>query len=311
MAAQAFDIEVLPGDAPAAAIAEWLAIRNAIDVWPISAESFALRTAAEIAAQRLGVRVNGRLVGIGAAAWDVIRAGSDEATVQIYVLPGSRGIGIGSALWPRLTRFVREGGIANLASRVIAGDTGSLGFATRRGLAVVGMQQVGTLELDPLDPPGAPALPAGVTIAAMGERLDLHPALHAHMVAILPEVPSWGDAPVPTYAAWQDMIAEPGYRRDLSLIALDGNTIVGQIDVDNDGEGSAFISMLTVAPGARRRGIARALKQELAHRACEAGWRELATVNDGTNDGIRRLNEDLGYRYLPEVLLLHGPVPAA
>jgi hypothetical protein len=44
------DMEVLGDDASAAAVEEWLAIRNALDVRPVSAESFALRRAAEVGA---------------------------------------------------------------------------------------------------------------------------------------------------------------------------------------------------------------------------------------------------------------------
>ena len=47
---------------------------------------------------RLEVRRAGSLVAVGAAAWDVIRAGIDEATIQIYVLPDHRNIGIGSTI---------------------------------------------------------------------------------------------------------------------------------------------------------------------------------------------------------------------
>jgi ribosomal protein S18 acetylase RimI-like enzyme len=104
------------------------------------------------------------------------------------------------------------------------------------------------------------------------------------------------------------MLAEPSYRHDLSLIAIDDEGVAGHIEVSDDGDRRAFISMLAVAPRARRRGIARGLKVALAQRAAAAGWRELVTLNDGTNERIRRLNESLGYRYLPESLFLAGPV---
>lgn len=303
------EIEVLGADASAAAVDEWLAVRNALDVRTISRASFELRRAAEISALRLGARRDGRLAAVAAVAWDVVRLGIDEATVQIYVLPEHRGRGIGSALWARASSFARDGGIGHVVARVVSGDAASLEFAEHRGLTVTGMQQLGTLDIDASHASTKPAPPAGVTIEAMGDRPELHHAIYEHLVSVLPEVPSWGDAPLPSFDAWQTMTAEPAYRKDLSLIALDGDSVVGQIDVDDDGEGGAFIGMLTVAPSARRRGIARALKQELAHRAATAGWKVLVTVNDGTNDAIRRLNEDLGYRYLPEVLVLHGPVP--
>lgn len=305
------EIEVLGADASAGAVDEWLAVRNALDVRAISRASFDLRRAAEIAGLRLAVRRNGHLVAVAAVAWDVVRQAIDEATVQIYVLPEHRAMGIGSALWERASRFARDGGIGHVVGRVVSGDAASLAFAEHRGLTVTGMQQLGTLDIDASHAATKPAPPAGISIEAMADRPELHHAIYEHLVSVLPEVPSWGDAPLPSFDDWLVMTAEPAYRTDLSLIALDGHSVVGQIDVDDDGEGGAFIGMLTVAPSARRRGIARALKQELSHRAATAGWKVLVTVNDGTNDAIRRLNEELGYRYLPEVLVLHGPVPSA
>ena len=305
------DVEVLEDDASAAAVGEWLAIRNALDVRAISAETFALRRAAEVAALRLGARVHGQLVGIGAAIWDVVRQGTGEATIQIWVLPEHRAAGIGSTLWTRLTVFARAHEMRVVAARVIADDPASLHFAERRGLKAAGIQRLGILELDGAHALRTPQDVPGISIRSIADHPELRRAVYDHLVSVLPEVPSWGDTPLPSFEAWQAMIAEPAYRSDLSLIALDGDTVVGQIEVDDDGEQRAFIGMLTVAPTARRRGIARALKEELAHRAAVAGCTALVTVNDGTNDAIRRLNEQLGYRYLPEVFLLHGPVPSA
>ena len=304
-------IEVLGDDAGATAIDEWLAVRNGLDVRPMSAQTFRLRRAAEVAALRLGVRSNGQLVGIGASSWDVVRRGSGDATIHVWVPPEHRRRGIGSTLWPRLAEFAREGGMRGVVSRVMADDPESLGFARHRGLNVAGMQQLGILHLSASHAAAASPVVPGIAICAIGDRPELYRAIYEHLVSVLPEVPSWGDAALPSFEAWQAMIAEPAYRADLSLIALDGDNVVGQIDVDDDGDQRAFIGMLTVAPRARRRGIARALKQELARRAAADGLTSLLTVNDGTNEAIRTLNEALGYRYLPEALLLHGPLPAA
>jgi mycothiol synthase len=250
-------------------------------------------------------------VGTGTASWDVVRQGIGEATMQIWVLPEHRAKGIGSALWARLAMFARERGMHHVAARVIADDPSSLRFAEHRGLESAAMQQLGILELDASHAVTTVDGVPGIRVGSIADHPEHHRAVYDHFVTVLPEVPSWGATPVPSFEAWEAMIAEPAYRSDLSLIALDGDAVVGQIDVDDDGERRAFIGMLTVAPGARRRGIARALKEELAHRAAAAGWTALVTVNDGTNDAIRRLNEQLGYRYLPEVVLLHGPLPSA
>jgi GNAT superfamily N-acetyltransferase len=199
----------------------------------------------------------------------------------------------------------------DVVARVMADDPTSLRFARHRGLKPAGMQQLGILELGASHAVTTPEGVPGIRVRPIADQPERHRAVYDHLVSVLPEVPSWGDAPLPSFEAWRAMIAEPAYRPDLSLIALDGDVVVGQIDVDDDGERRAFIGMLTVARSARRRGIARALKEELAHRAAVGGWTALMTANDGTNDAIRRLNEQLGYRYLPEVVLLHGSVPSA
>ena len=67
--------------------------------------------------------------------------------------------------------------------------------------------------------------------------------------------------------------------------------------------------MTAVHPDARRRGVARLLKIELARRARDAGWVGIETYNDGSNERIRGLNESLGYVYDPPYVSLRGPLP--
>lgn len=302
-----FTVEELARGTRGAALEEWLAVRNAIDLWSLSPDGFALREAGELASLRLGARVDDALVAVGLASTDAFQTEQREATVRIYVLPDHRRHGIGSTLFDRLAAFVRERGLTTIVSRVDAGDARSLTFAQQRGLRVHGTQQLGAFDLAMVDLGRPPIPPDGVSIVAMEERPDVHPAVFDLLVAAIPEVPSLADLAPPTFETWREMQSEPSYRHDLSLIAIDEVGVAGHIEVADDGDRRAFISMLAVAPRARRRGIARGLKVALAHRAAMAGWRELVTLNDGTNERIRQLNESLGYRYLPESLFLTGP----
>jgi ribosomal protein S18 acetylase RimI-like enzyme len=304
-------LEELPRGTRGTALDEWLTVRNALDLWSMSPDGFALREAAELDSLRLGARVAGRLVAVGQVAMDAFQAEQHEATIRIYVLPDHRRGGIGSAMSERLRGFVRERKLTTVISRVDADDPVSLEFAQRRGLKVHGMQQLGTFDLAGVDLERAPRLSDDVALAAFEERPDLQRSVYELLATVMPEVPTLADLAPPSYAVFQEMLAEPSFRRDLSLVALDDEGIVGYIEVADDGDGRAFISMLAVAPRARRRGIARGLKEALAVRAAKAGWRELVTLNDGTNERIRALNESLGYRYLPESLLLIGPVDPA
>ncbi len=120
---------------------------------------------------------------------------------------------------------------------------------------------------------------------------------------VAPEIPTLALEPTPSFAAWQAQTSgDPGFLPDLSLIALREDVVVGAIQMYDNGEGTAFIGMTAVDPDARRQGIARALKVELAARAVRTGWRRLETYNDGSNERMRGLNAELGYTYLP----VHG-----
>lgn len=303
-----FVVEELARGTRGPALDEWLAVRNAIDLLSLSPDGFALREASELASLRLGARMEGGLVAVGQASMDAFQSEQHEAQVRIFVLQDHRGRGIGSTLYERLAAFVRDQGLSTILSRVDAGDAGSLAFAERRGLRVHGMQQLGLFDLATVDLGRHPVLPDGVTVVALEERPDLHPAVFDLLAAAIPEVPSMAELAPTSFETWREMLLEPSYRHDLSLIAVDEEGVVGHIEVSDDGDQRAFIGMLAVAPRARRRGIARGLKEALAYRAATAGWRELVTINDGTNERIRRLNESLGYRYLPESLFLTGPV---
>ena len=283
-----------------------LAIRNAVDQQPISRATFAARESADIGRLRLIARDGTLAVGAGAVSWTATSREAGEASIRVWVLPDRRGCGIGSRIHDDLLAFALEHGLTKGFGQVRAGDQPSLDFARHRGWQVFGRNQFGLFALEEMDVAAPTELPDGIAISSMAERRDLEPAVYALAALTLPEVPSYAGMPAPSFAAWREEIEEPSYVDSLSLLALDGDQVLGSIQVYDDGDGTAFISMLSVAPAARRRGIARALKLELARRAALAGWRNLETINDGTNDGIRRLNEELGYRYLPEVLLLEA-----
>ncbi len=57
----------------------------------------------------------------------------------------------------------------------------------------------------------------------------------------------------------------------------------------------------------RRRGLARALKQRKLAWAAENGIREIVTWTQQGNDGMRMLNEELGYEYRHVSLTMTAP----
>ena len=304
-------IEELSREERGAALDEWLAVRNAVDIDPLTREGFALRLASELAGLRLLARRGVDAVGAGTANWDSMVADDGEAFIRIWVLPQYRRKGIGAAMYERLLAFATSHDRVTVVTRVLRDDGPSLAFAERRGLVTYGMQQVAHYDLAPSDATARHAPPEGIAICSIAERPDLDHAVYDLQAPILAEVPSLRDAPVMAYDAWRETLKGPVCLPDLCLMAVDGDRVVGWIETLDEGQGQLFILMLAVAPDARRRGIARALKVALAQRAAAAGWRVIESLNDGTNEGVRQLNESLGYRYMPATLLLRGHVPGA
>ncbi|MGH2836771.1 MAG: hypothetical protein ACRDJY_00305, partial [Thermoleophilaceae bacterium] len=76
---QGFTVEELARGTRGPALEAWLAVRNAIDLWPMSPDGFALREASELASLRLGARVDGRLVAVGQASADAFQTEQHEA----------------------------------------------------------------------------------------------------------------------------------------------------------------------------------------------------------------------------------------
>lgn len=82
--------------------------------------------------------------------------------------------------------------------------------------------------------------------------------------------------------------------RVLAVVVWDELAPVGAIfATGEDVEGHVLLT--AVHPRHRRKGLARALKEQLHRDAYDRGIRHLATTNEEANTGIRALNRELGY----------------
>ena len=287
----------------------WLAIGNAVQPRQRTLAGFRAELVAATEHLELLVTLDGVDVGAGGSGWGVLSAEAKTAFLDVWVLPTARGRGIGAALADRCVAFALEHGMGYGRSAALEGDEAAVRFAARYGLEVVGAGQVGYLALTAADASGHTTRPAGVEIVSFAERPGVERAVYELDVLVQPEIPTLATEPTPSFEAWRAQVpGDPGFQPDLSVLALRDGRIIGAIEVFDNGEGTAFIGMTAVHPDARRRGIARALKRELARRALAAGWRRLETFNDGTNDRMRALNIDLGYVYLPRMVTLKGPL---
>jgi GNAT superfamily N-acetyltransferase len=121
------------------------------------------------------------------------------------------------------------------------------------------------------------------------------------------EGPMWDDipfaSPIPhwTYEQFVKMSVEnPQIMRDLSIVAYDGDTIVGYT-MTGDRQGKDGNTYMTgVARTHRSRGIAMALKVDVLARAKAHGLRAMTTVNDEPNKAMRGVNMKLGYQPVPD-----------
>jgi RimJ/RimL family protein N-acetyltransferase len=289
--------------------ARWLEIRNAVDIRSWSAATLELETGHSLALRLILGSVGQGDVGAGMAAWGATLAESRTAFIKVWVLPEDRHRGLGTALAADLFAFALDGGQERCASATVEGDEASLRFATRLGLSIEGRAQYGSLDLSGPETAGPTAGPDDIAIASYAERPDLVRAIYELDLAVMPEVPAMRGLVKPSFEAWSaDTIDDPALSHDMSLVALEGDRVVGSIEIYDEGDGVAIIGLTAVDPAARRRGIATRLKVEMARRARAAGWRRVDTQNDGSNEAIRGLNARLGYVYDAPRLLVRGPL---
>ena len=287
-----------------------LTIRNQVEPRTVTIAGYRAETTAAVEHLELLATWDGRDVGAAVGGWGAILAEFGETFLEAWVLPEARRQGVGTALVDRLTSFARTHGMTDARAFTRAGDDASLRFAARYGLEPTGGGQEGSLDLGDAHATTSVPLPPGIELTTLAERPDLLYAVYELNVAVRPEIPSAAGEPTPSFEAWDEQTTgDPGFLAELTVLAVREGRLVGSVQIYDNAEDTAFIGMTAVDPDARRQGIARALKVELARRAVSSGWRRIETYNDGANTRMRALNESLGYVYLPASVNLKGRLP--
>jgi len=103
----------------------------------------------------------------------------------------------------------------------------------------------------------------------------------------------------PASATLEEWLEEEATLPAGSFVTLAGDQVVGYSGLMRDGDDPtrAEDGLTAVRRAWRGRGIARALKQAELAWAAENGLREIVTWTQRGNEGMRRLNEQLGYEY--------------
>lgn len=243
-------------------------------------------------ARRVLVAVDGGVVVGYANAWRT-DAGDESGRVRlgVQVPPPDRGRGIGAALAAAITGVAVDLG-ANSLLTVVDDDT-ARGFATRRGFTIGRELSHSRADLGTApDPVPAPGDLRVADYDAVGPR-----AVWAASAAVAAGDPS-GLSGVPAYDEW--LATEwhsPDLRRDLSIAALAGGTVVSFVTTTADpGRGVIWSNLTGTLPTHRGRGLAKVVKSAALRRARDAGFTTAFTGNDAANEPMLAVNRWLGYR---------------
>ncbi|TDD45438.1 GNAT family N-acetyltransferase [Kribbella antibiotica] len=212
--------------------------------------------------------------------------------ITVLVTPEHRGAGIGSALAERITTRSAETGAASLLV-VVSDDDQSRDFAVRRGF-VLG-RELSHASADLSAVPDAPPVPNGLRVADFDAVTPR--ALWDALAASAHDDPS-GLSEAPPY---DEFLAvdwnHPELRRDLSIVVLDGDTVLAFATTTVDPERKVIWSASTgTIPAARGRGLAKLVKAVALGRARDAGLITAVTGNDADNQPMLAVNKWLGYQ---------------
>ncbi len=219
------------------------------------------------------------------------------------VHPDARRRGVGTALLEPLVEFVDALGLERLSGQVT--DPGSKAFAERFGFAETDRQVEQVLRLDgeiTIDP-----LPDGVEVVTIAERPDLLEATYPlARDEGYTDLALEGSISIPLDEWLHDEATLP----EGSFVALSDGEIVGYSGLmEHDNEGVAEDGLTVVSRGWRRRGLAKALKQRELVWARDAGLNQVVTWTQTGNDGMRAVNERLGYEYRDVAITMSATLP--
>ena len=282
-------------------LAAYVAMWNAITPdEPTSVEAQARRLEREPRRLYLLAEDGGRIVGCGYAGPS---DSPGRGFVAPRVLPGARRRGTGSLVLRELLAHVRGLGQRTASAHVDGNDPGSLAFAHRHGFREVDRQveQVKSIGDEP-----AVAAPEGVELVTIGERPELLRATHALAV----EGYAAMAVATPVTVSLEDWLAEEATVPDGSFVALADGEIVAYTGLCRDPAGNVEDGLTVVRRDWRRRGLAEALKRAKLAWAAANGIDEIVTWTQTGNDGMRALNERLGYVYRSVSISVHAELSA-
>ena len=240
----------------------------------------------------------GAVVGSGIAA---LSDSPGRGFVAPRVVPEVRRRGVGTALLAMLAEHVAALGVDRAGTHV--DDEGSRAFAERFGFEEIDRQVEQVWAAAPV---ALPAIPDGIEVVSIAERPELLHAAYPLAQA------GWEDFATaePVTISREDFVRDDATLPEGSFVALSGGEIVGFSGLcAGDHEGVAEDGLTVVRRDWRRRGLARALKALELEWAAANGYREVVTWTQRGNEGMRALNEQLGYVYRGFSITMTAPLP--
>jgi mycothiol synthase len=240
--------------------------------------------------------LEGEVVGSGLVSLSDLR---DRYSVKVRVLPHARRRGVGTAL---LRRLVRHAQGDKLSAHVE--EEGSRPFAERFGFREIDRQVEQVKRLG--DEPSPPPLAEDIEVVTVAERPSLLRKAYPLACQGYEDMALDGSAHISLDVWLRDEATLP----EGSFVALSGGEIVGYSGlVEHDNPGVAEDGLTVVRRDWRRRRLALALKRMELAWAAENGFREVVTWTQRGNEGMRRLNELLGYEYRAVTITMLAPLP--
>ena len=250
----------------------------------------------------LVAELDGEVVGSGIADRSSL---GDRVFVAPRVVPEARRRGVGTALLRKLAGHARALGVSELIAFPETDDAATA-FAARYAFEEVDRQveQVKTLGDEP-----TPVFPDGVEVTTIAERPEL--LREAYDLA----VQGYSDmaTPWPVSIELDEWLRDEATLAAASFVALVDGEIVGYSGLmrDSDDPTRAEDGLTVVRRDWRRRGLAAALKRAELAAAAALGIREVYTWTQRGNEGMRAVNERLGYEYRHVALTMTAPLEAA
>ena len=300
-------------DADLGAIA---AIVNAVTPdHPTSIEDLQWASATYPGGVRILAESGGRPVGVGTCGRIYMYPPEFAAWwATISVLPDARRSGIGSTLLAALSERARSAGKSALHVPASEARPEGIEFLGRRGFTEYERDKAVELPLAGLvTSPVAP--PDGVLLTSLAERPDLVAGVHLVACEAFADIPG-GDEPMAAgdLAEFRARdVDRPSIPPGGFIVATEAATgqVIGYASLivsPATGRRIAWHDMTAVVRAWRGRGLAGSLKRATIRWAVDNAIDALQTGNDTDNAPMRAVNARLGYRPLPDLVTMRGPL---